>query len=211
MPKAVIFDMGGILLDFFTLELTAAYTDTPEDAALLERAVFRSPEWAALDRGVLTEDQVLAAVREGLPERLCEPAARVVEHWDEYLFPKPEMIALARELDGLGVPLYLLSNTSARFYRFREKMEVWPLLRGAVLSFEEKVLKPDPEIYRRVFARFGLAPGDCFFIDDLNLNIEAARWCGMRAFHYQNDISRLRAALHEAGIPIAMEQKEAFS
>ena len=43
-------------------------------------------------------------------------------------------------------------------------------------------------------------------IDDLHLNVEAARWCGMRAFHYQNDISRLRAALREAGIPVASER-----
>ena len=51
-----------------------------------------------------------------------------------------------------------------------------------------------------------LSPGECFFIDDLHLNVEAARWCGMRAFHYQNDISRLRAALREAGIPVASER-----
>lgn len=206
MSKAVIFDMGGILLDFPTLELTAACSDTVEDARLLERAIFQSPEWAALDRGAATEDQVLAAARERLPQRLHGGAARVIRHWDEYLFPKPEMNTLARELDALGVPLYLLSNTSARFYRFREKIEVWPLLKGALLSFEEKLLKPDPELYRRLFSRFGLSPGECFFIDDLNLNVEAARWCGMEAFHYQNDISRLRAALCRAGIPAAAEK-----
>lgn len=205
MGKAVIFDMGGILLDFPMLELTAAYSDTPEDARLLDQAIFKSPEWVALDRGLATEDQVLSAARDQLPERLRDNAAQVIEHWDDYLFPKPEMNALARELDALGVPLYLLSNTSARFYRFRDKIEVWPLLRGALLSFEEKLLKPDPELYRRLFPRFGLAPGECFFIDDLHLNVEAARWCGMEAFRYQNDISRLRAALRAAGIPAAAE------
>ena len=205
MVKAVIFDMGGILLDFPMLELTAAYSRTAEDARLLDQAIFKSPEWVALDRGLASEEQVLSAARKRLPERLHEGAAQVVEHWDEFLFPKQEMNALARELDGLGVPLYLLSNTSARFYRFREKIEVWPLLRGALLSFEEKLLKPDPELYRRLFPRVGLSPGECFFIDDLHLNVEAARWCGMQAFCYQNDISRLRAALREAGIPAALE------
>ena len=122
---------------------------------------------------------------------------------NEHLFQAS--LKLARELNALGVPLYLLSNTSARFYRFREKIEIWPLLKGALLSFEEKLLKPDPELYRRLFPRFGLAPGECFFIDDLHLNVEAARWCGMQAFCYQNDISRLRAALREAGIPAALE------
>ena len=205
MSKAVIFDMGGILLDFPMLELTAAYSDTPEDARLLDQAIFKSPEWVAMDRGIVSEDQVLSAARERLPERLHGGAAQVIEHWDEFLFPKPEMNALARELNALGVPLYLLSNTSARFYRFREKIEIWPLLKGALLSFEEKLLKPDPELYRRLFSRFGLAPGECFFIDDYNVNIEAARWCGMQAFHYQNNISRLCAALRQAGVPVAAE------
>ena len=138
MSKAVIFDMGGILLDFPMLELTAAYSDTPEDARLLDQAIFKCPEWVALDRGIVSEEQVLSAARKRLPEGLHGAAARVIEHWDEFLFPKPEMNALARELDALGVPLYLLSNTSARFYRFREKIEVLPLLRGALLSFSSR-------------------------------------------------------------------------
>lgn len=205
MLKAIIFDMGGVLLDFSTLELTAAFTETAADARLLSQAIFGSPDWVALDRGVTTEAHVLSAVQSRLPGHLQTSAARVLEHWDEFLIPKPEVNALARELDGLGLSLYILSNTSARFYRFREKIEVLPLMRGALLSFEEKLLKPDPELYRRLFPRFGLAPGQCFFIDDLHLNVEAARWCGMQAFHYQNDISRLRAALRQSGVPVAAE------
>lgn len=205
MLKAIIFDMGGVLLDFPTLTLAAAYTDTAEDAQLLSQALFGSPEWVALDRGITSEEQVLTAARSRLPGRLHESASHALKHWDEFLAPRPEMNALARELDSLGLSLYILSNTSARFYRFRDRIEVWPLMRGALLSFEEKLLKPDPELYRRLFPRFGLAPGQCLFIDDLHLNVEAARWCGMQAFHYQNDISRLRAALRQSGVPVAAE------
>lgn len=205
MLKAIIFDMGGVLLDFPTLELTAAFTETAADALLLSQAIFGSPDWVALDRGVTSEERVLSAVQSRLPGHLQKSAAQVLEHWDKFLIPKPEVNALARELDGLGLSLYILSNTSARFCRFRKKIEVWPLMRGALLSFEEKLLKPDPELYRRLFPRFGLAPNQCFFIDDLHLNVEAARWCGMQAFHYQNDISRLRAALRQSGVSVAAE------
>lgn len=202
MVKSVIFDFGGVLMDFPTRKMTAAYAENEEDARLLHQAFFASPDWLILDRGG-SEAQALAAIQGHLPPRLRDAAARAMEHWDEFLTPKPEMSALARELDGLDVPLYILSNTSQRFYRFRERLDVWPLMRGALLSCEEHLLKPDLEIYRRLFARFHLAPGECFFIDDMNANIEAARWCGMQAFHYQNDTSRLRAALREAGIPAA--------
>ena len=80
MVKAVIFDMGGILLDFPMLELTAAYSRTAEDARLLDQAIFKSPEGVALDRGLASEEQVLSAARKRLPERLHEGAAQVVEH-----------------------------------------------------------------------------------------------------------------------------------
>ena len=204
MVKSVIFDMGNILLDFHTRELTQAVTQCGEDAALLHREIFEGPDWLILDRGG-TEEEALTRMKEHLPSRLWPAAGQALERWDQFLFPRPEINGLARELDGLGLPLYLLSNTSRRFYRFREKIPVWPLIRGTLLSCEEHLLKPDLDIFRRLFSRFGLTPGECFFIDDYNVNIEAARWCGMQAFHYQNNISRLRAALRQAGVPVALE------
>ena len=159
MVKAVIFDIGGVLLDFRTWDLAAAFAQTEEDTKLLYQAFWHTPHWPVLDRGG-PEAQVLAAVQGELPDRLRDSAAQILEHWDDYLFPKPEINALARELDGLGLPLYILSNTSVRFYQFREKIEVWPLFRGAVLSGEEHLLKPDPEIFRRLLARFQLSPGE---------------------------------------------------
>ena len=196
--------MGNILLNFNTRELAAAFTSSGEDAALLYHEMFESPDWFIMDRGG-TEEEALARMKEHIPRRLWPAAGRAMARWDEFLTPRPEINALVRELDSLGMPLYILSNTSHRFYSFREKIPTLPLFRGALLSCEEHLLKPDLEIFRRMFARFGLAPGECFFIDDNNANIEAARWCGMQAFHYQNDISKLRAALRQAGVPAAAE------
>ena len=203
MPgNCVIFDMGGVLMDFNTQALTAVFTETEEDAALLHREVFEHIDWIAVDRGG-SEAEALERMKARLPRRLHAPADQLIARWDEFLVPIPEMNGLARELDGLGVPLYLLSNTSDRFYRFREHIPAWPLMRGALLSFEEHLLKPDPEIYRRLFSRFGLSPGDCFFVDDNQANIEAARWCGMKGCLYRGDAGQVRAALRRAGIPVA--------
>ena len=202
MVKAVVFDMGNILLDFHTHELAAAFAENEADAQELYRAFWLTAHWPVLDRGG-TEAQVLEAVRGELPHRLWDSAGQIMEHWDEYLIPRPEINDLARELDRLGMPLYILSNTSGRFYRFREKIPVWPLIRGALLSCEEHLLKPDLEIYRRLFARFGLAPGECFFIDDLASNVEGA-WCvGMHGAVFDGDLPRLRRALNTAGVPVS--------
>ncbi len=73
MVKAVIFDMGNILLDFDTWGLTAAFTDCGEDAALLHREMFEGPDWLILDRGG-TEEEGLARMKERLPQRLWTAA-----------------------------------------------------------------------------------------------------------------------------------------
>ena len=202
--NCVIFDIGGVLMYFDTRALTAALTESGEDAALLHREVFEDIDWITMDRGG-SEAEALERMKGRLPRRLHAPADRLIARWDEYLFPIPEMNALARELDALGIPLYLLSNTPDRFYRFRERIPVWPLMRGALLSFEERLLKPDPEIYRRLFSRFGLPPEECFFVDDSQANIEAARWCGMKGCLYRGDAGEVRGALRRAGIPVAAD------
>lgn len=200
--NCVIFDMGGVLMSFDTRGLTAAFAQSDEDARLLHREIFEHSDWLTLDRG--GEDAVaLDHIRSRLPRRLHAAAGQVIAQWDQFLIPVPEMNALAREIHGLGLPIYVLSNTSRRFYRFRERIPVWPLVKGAVLSCEEHLLKPDPEIYRRLFARFGLAPGDCFFIDDSHANIEAAQWCGMGGCLYRGGTGEVRDALRRAGIPVA--------
>ena len=202
--NCVIFDIGGVLMYFDTRALTAALTESGEDAALLHREVFEDIDWITMDRGG-SEAEALERMKGRLPRRLHAPADRLIARWDEYLFPIPEMNALARELDALGIPLYLLSNTPDRFYRFRERIPVWPLMKGALLSFEERLLKPDPEIYRRLFSRFGLPPEECFFVDDSQANIEAARWCGMKGCLYRGDAGEVRGALRRAGIPVAAD------
>ena len=201
--RQIIFDMGNVLLNFDMHALAAAFTENQEAAHRLYQGLFNCPDWHAMDRGILSEEGALSSIQSRLPAHLRDAARQVMERWDEWLVPNEEVNALARELDGLGFPLYLLSNTSQRFARFRERIPVWPLLKGALLSFEEKLMKPDPEIYRRLFARFHLSPGECFFIDDSSMNIEAAQWCGMQGCHYQGDILRLRAALRAAGVPVA--------
>ena len=203
MVKAVIFDMGNILLDFNTRGLTAAFTDCGEDAALLHREMFEGPDWLILDRGG-TEEEGLARMKERLPQRLWTAADQAMAHWDEFLTPRPEINRLARELDGLGLPLYILSNTSHRFYSFREKIPVWPLIKGTLLSCEEHLLKPDLDIFRRLFSRFGLTPGECFFIDDLTLNVEGAYYVGMSGAVFDGDMARLRRKLCDAGIPVRL-------
>ena len=89
---------------------------------------------------------------------------------------QPGMGELLRELDASGVRLWGLTNFTTKYVRAAH--ELFPelnLLRDTVVSSEEGILKPDPEIYRRAIARFGVDPAATLFVDDKPANVEAAR------------------------------------
>jgi len=202
MIRQIVFDMGNVLLRFDTRGAAAAHTESPADAELLRRMTMESPWWQAMDRGG-DERDALRGMLPDLPERLRPSAGALMEDWDRFLFPIADTVDLAEELIGKGYGLYLLSNTPWRFQRFRAKLPVLERFRGLVLSCEEGLLKPDPALYRRLFDRCGLAPEECFFIDDNSPNIECARYLGMTAHRFLGDAAALRRDLREKGVDAA--------
>jgi 2-haloacid dehalogenase len=80
------------------------------------------------------------------------------------------------------------------------------LFDGRVISGEERVMKPDPELYRRLVERFELVPERAVFVDDVAVNVDAAATLGFHAVHFEST-SQLRAALVRAGVPIAPAER----
>ncbi|WP_291526500.1 HAD-IA family hydrolase [Bifidobacterium sp. UBA744] len=87
----------------------------------------------------------------------------------------PGMAALLRELDAAGVRCWGLTNfTTPYVVAARERFPALGVLRDVVISSEERIGKPDPVIYRRAVARFGVDPAAAAFVDDRRVNAEAA-------------------------------------
>lgn len=210
MIRNIVFDIGGVLMRFDTRALTAAFAADEADARLLYREFFEGTDWIGVDR-CGDEREALARIQSRLPERLRQGAAQLMAQWDRFLDPIGEMNALGEELADKGYALYILSNVSPRVHTFRERIPLWPRVRGAVISSEERLLKPDPAIYRRLYERFRLVPEECVFIDDSNANIEAARWTGMHGCLYRGEIGPVRDELRRLGVPAASgpERREA--
>jgi len=208
MIKQIIFDVGGVLLDFDPAAMVRSVTDVEADAALLRREMFGHADWNRLDRGG-EEGAVLASMKTRLPPRLHPLADRLMAHWHESLRPKEDMGALVRELHSLGYPLYILSNAPHRCAQFRDLLPGVECMSGIMFSCEEGLLKPDPAIFRRLLERFSLRAEESFFIDDSPLNVEAAQWCGMTAFQYRQDLPVLRTALRAAGVPVGPQPSRA--
>lgn len=200
MIKNIVFDMGKVIQDFDPMHAIRPFTDDPEDQELLCTTIFRSQEWADLDRGTTDFVQAEAAWRDRLPSRLWDILAKIVDQWHVYMPYYPDMVDLIRELKAKGYALYLLSNAATRFYDYQNRCEAFSLMNGIVISADEKTVKPEPQIYQVLLKRYHLTAEECFFIDDSPANIEAARQAGMKGFVFQGDSMALRALLREAGV-----------
>ena len=182
MIRAVIFDIGAVLIRFdwdaFMKKLFA--DETVRNA--VTAAMWHNPDWNALDRGVLPLEDVLALFTENAPdyaEQIREALMRLGEAPEK----QPYAIPWVDELKAAGYRVYFLSN----YFEFLmqeapQVLDFIPHMDGGVFSCQEKITKPEPEIYQRLFARYGLKPGECVFIDDSAANTAAAEALGMKAF-----------------------------
>ena len=150
----------------------------------------------------------------GVPFAESSPAliARYPEHrllieaWGERFLetipgPVADMPALVDELVAARVPLFAITNFSAEFWRpFRAReAAMFDRFRDIVVSGDERLVKPDPAIYRLALDRFGLAPGEAVFVDDNAANVAGAAALGIHAVLFA-DAADLRTRLVDFGL-----------
>jgi putative hydrolase of the HAD superfamily len=195
MIHNIVFDMGGVLLDYHPLTTCLRLTDSPEEAQFFLKSVFQVPQWEReYDGGMVSDDEMLAIIQAPLAtQAIKDKAAQIFREFHiDALTPFPRMEGVVRELRRRGFSLYLLSNTSLRYYRFKHFVPFIEDFQGVLLSAHELLLKPDPAIYRRFCEKFSLRPEECLFIDDRQANIDGALAVGMAGYCFQDgDTERL--------------------
>ncbi len=179
VARNIIFDLGGVVLEWNPDAILSRYYDVPDLRALMKAAVFQHSDWLKMDRGSLTEAEVIA----GINSRTNRPEAELTRLFDAVrnsLRPKADTVDLLERLATRGVPLYCLSNMPARTFSYlRERYTFWPAFRGIVISGEIKMMKPEREIFDYLMRQYALAPGDTIFVDDHQPNIAAAEALGL--------------------------------
>jgi putative hydrolase of the HAD superfamily len=182
--RSVIFDLGGVVLDWSPARLVERLEPDPQARAALLRATVEHEDWLALDRGTLEES---VAIRR-FAARAARPETDLVRFMDavrEFLQPVPPVIELLRSLAARGVPLYCLSNMQAAVGEHLLRVhEFWPLFRGIVLSAHVGLIKPERAIFELILDCYELDPAATAFVDDHPPNIEAARALGLHAIRF---------------------------
>lgn len=194
MIKTVIFDFGSVLVDWNPHRVFDAYFGSREKSDWFIENICTT-EWnAQMDEGKPFA-QGIAELSAIYPEWSKE-IQYYYDHWIEMMGGEiPGMRELLKDLKSKGYRLLGLTNWSAEtFCLVRHRYPVFDLLDGMLVSGEEHLLKPSPEIYHRLFEKFGVDPAESIFIDDNAANVEGARAVGLPAVLFTGP-SAIRALL----------------
>ena len=198
-PTAVLFDIGNVVVRWDPRTL---YSKLIADQAALDRFLSEvcPLSWhVEADRGKAFADNIAERVAL-FPEH--EPLIRAWwNRWPEMFSGViPETEAAIEALHASGVPLYALTNMSTEAWPgVRATSPAFEHFRTVVVSGEERLIKPDPALYRLTCERIGHAPGELLFIDDSLANIEAAAALGFHVHHF-TDPAALRPQLLALGL-----------
>ncbi len=198
--KAIIFDFGGVLLDWNPHNLYRSYF--PDDPQALDDFLGEIGFYAwnaEQDRGRSFADGV-AELSEKFPHHahLIEAYA---EHWiDSITGEITGTVEILYKLKAKGYPLFGLSNWSAEtFPLVRNEYSFFDELDDIVYSGEVKLIKPEPEIYHLLLSKIKYSASECLFIDDSQVNVDAAKALGFEAVHFVSS-KNLNSVLKRHGV-----------
>ena len=203
MIKNIIFDFGNVLLKWNQKELSTKYSNKKEEQAEIEKVVFRSNEWLELDNGLLNYDDAKVIFKKNLPSNLKEKVDEIMDTWYKNMPIIEEIFDLIKKLKQNGYKIYGLSNTHIALYEYIKNSEIGEYFDGFLISSIEKMMKPDEDIYYRLFEKFNLKPEECFFIDDGENNILTGKKLGMKGYTFDvKKFEKLKEELIKNGVKI---------
>jgi 2-haloacid dehalogenase len=197
---AIVFDLGGVLIDWNPNYLFLPMFDGDQASvdALLNQVC--TPEWnAKQDAG-----RSLAEAVEERVAKFPEYAAYIeayYQRWEEMIGGAISgTVEILSNLREKGFPLFALSNWSAETYPKAVRMfEFLNWFDDVIISGREKLVKPDPAIYRLLLQRINREAENCLFIDDTAHNIHAAQRLGFQTVHFTSP-EQLLTVLQERGV-----------
>lgn len=200
MRRVVIFDLGGVLLDWNPRYLYRKLFDGDEAAVERFLTDVCHGDWnLAQDAGRDFDDAVEALMPTHADKRDLILAWR--DRFGE-MIPDAlhDTVEVARDLKARGVPLYALTNWSHEtFPSQRRRFAFFDWFDGIVVSGEEKVIKPEPRIFQILLERHSVRADEAVFIDDNPKNAHAASALGIHGVHFRT-AAELRRELAQLGL-----------
>ena len=203
MYKNIIFDLGGVMVDFDPKTYLVDRFCNAEIEEQVSQLTFESEEWKLLDAGLITRSEanlrMLARAKEY--GRAFEVQG-VLDDWMHILRPRRRMQALVEQLKQHGYCVYYLSNIPEDVLALLMERDFKGLFDGGAASCEVKINKPDPRIYQALLNKYQLKAGESIFIDDRLENVQAAFRLGFAGIQMKDSVGTLVRSLATCSVVI---------
>ena len=198
-----MFDLGGVLVDWDPRYLFRQLL--PDDATVeWFLAEVCTADWNAAQDAGRSWEAAVAEASARFPDQ-AEYVAAYHERWTDTVAGQFDgTVEVLAGLRAAGAGLFALTNWSAeKFDLTFPRFEWLSWFDGIVVSGRERLVKPDRRIYRVLLDRYRLQPARTVYVDDVLVNVDAARELGMISLHFTGP-DQLRADLGRLGVPIRM-------
>lgn len=186
MITTIIFDIGNVLADFNWRKHFAGFGYDDGMVERIAKATVKNPLWNEIDRGVMGQEELIDGFVANDPE-IEQDIRKVLADVGTMVTRNDYAIPWIQDLKSKGYRTFYLSN-------FAEKaradcagaLDFIPYMDGGILSYQEKIIKPMPEIYQLLIDRYQLVPQECVFMDDTVANLKGAEKFGIHTIHFIN-------------------------
>ena len=179
MITTIIFDIGNVLADFTWKEHYERFGYDDAMVGRIAKATVMNPAWNENDRGVMKLEDIIQRFVDSDPE-IEQDIRRVLCNVKTMVRRNDYAIPWIQDLKSKGYRTLYLSNFSEKAEtECAYALDFIPYLDGGILSYQEKVVKPMPEIYERLIERYNLIPEECVFLDDTQANLDGAEKFGI--------------------------------
>jgi len=197
----IIFDIGNVLLTFEPREFLLKFTRDISRIDNFISNVTGNKFWLKLDRGVISVEYAKNLFLAKYSEEK-ELLTLFFENWFEIFEPIQKNIDIMKDLKLNGYKVFALSNFIREAYEFViKKFNFFSLFDGQVISWKEKAIKPEMEIYKILLERYNLPSRECVFLDDHSSFLVSAEQLGMHTIFITKNTD-LRAELRNLNIKI---------
>jgi epoxide hydrolase-like predicted phosphatase len=209
MIKAIIFDLGGVLMTDVPLkeiaeDLSKRFTLPAEK---IWAYLYPSEHWELLTLGKITEDEYwddflkaskIGGKLEVRSEKLKKELKKKVRSSLYPLNHAPRLVNLLKN----HYKMTILSNHAKEWSEFmKEKFDLFKAFDQIIFSCDVGFRKPDPQIYEIALEKLKCGPGECIFVDDKKRNTDAAEKLGIHGIVFQ-DFSQLIEDLNKLSVKI---------
>lgn len=185
MIRNIIFDLGGVLVDFKPQNYLSHIGLNKEEVEFFTKLVFYGKEWREYNSSKINSKQT----EEKLIKEYSEYANIITKIFNKLdynyiLFEMKDTAEYLKELKAKGYNIYILSDLNEDSFKYNKQFDFFNYVSGGVYSFEVGTTKPNRNNYETLLKKYNLLPEESIFIDDNIDNVNMANELGINGIQF---------------------------